>query len=132
MKRKEKPNDVRNFSLALGGVLAGVGLFRLYRDLPVTYPLVAAGAASALLGLTVKKVMRPIYKSGMFFADKMSWVVTRVVLTVVYVLVFIPYGLFFRLIRKDLLDRYPHPEKESYWLPRVKKPFDPKRAERMF
>ena len=132
MKRKEKPGDVRNFSLALGAILAGVGAFRLYHGLGVSTVLVGAGAAVALLGLFARPVMRPVYRGGMFVADKISWVVTRVVLTAVFVLVFIPYGLVFRLMRKDLLDRYPHPEMDSYWLAREKKAFDPKDCERLF
>jgi hypothetical protein len=132
MKRKEKTNDVRNFSLALAAILAGIGAVRLYRGLSFPYPFMALGAAVAVLGLTLKSVMRPIYKGGMFFADKMSWVVTRVVLTIVYFCVFAPYGLFFRIIRKDLLDRHPHPERPTYWMERIKAPYEPKRSERMF
>ena len=132
MKRKEKKNDVRNFSLALGVLLAVIGAVRLWRHLPFHYPLMGIGAVAAFLGLVAKPVMRPIYKGGMFFADKMSWVVTRVILTAVYVLVFIPYGLVFRLFRKDLLDRHPHPEMNSYWLDRERKPYERKRTERMF
>ncbi|MBZ0273925.1 hypothetical protein K8I61_17940 [bacterium] len=132
MKRKERPGDIWKFSLTLGCILALVGGLRAYHGAPISYPLIGLGVVAAILGFAAPPVMRPIYKGGMFFADKMSFVVTRIVLTLFFVFVMTPYGLFFRLARKDLLDRYPHPERETYWQPRERKPFDKKQAQRMF
>ncbi|MCZ7582002.1 MAG: SxtJ family membrane protein [Deltaproteobacteria bacterium] len=133
MKRKERKNDVLKFSLMLGAILAGIGGLRYYHGNtgPLTYLFIGLGFHAAMFGVIAKPMMRPVYKGGMFFADKMSWVVTRVVLTIFYVLVFIPYGLVFRILRKDLLDRYPKPEMPTYWIKREKK-FDAARCERMF
>lgn len=132
MKRKEKKNDVRDFSFALGAIVAGVGAFRMWKEMGFDWPLIGAGAAIAFLGLIAKPVMRPVYKGGMYVADKISWVMTRVILTVLYTIVFVPYGLFFRLFRKDLLDRRLHADWPTYWQDKKKKSADPKRYERMF
>ena len=121
MKRKEKPNDVRDFSFALGAILAGVGAFRMWKAMGFDWPFIAAGAVIALLGLFAKPVMHPVFKGGMWVADKISWVMTRVILTILYVIVFVPYGLFFRLIRKDLLDRRLHRDWPSYWQPKKRR-----------
>ncbi|MCB9476390.1 MAG: hypothetical protein H6684_11505 [Deltaproteobacteria bacterium] len=135
MKRKEKKGDIWKFSLTLGCMVSLIGALRWHlggMKLEYAYIFWGVGATAALLGLIAPPVMRPVYKGGMFVADKISWVVTRVVLTVVYIVVFIPYGLIFRLFRKDLLDRRLHPDWPTYWKMREDKPFDPKRAERLF
>ncbi len=132
MKRKERPGDIWKFSLMLGVILNIVGALRLYHGASFTWPLMGIGAACAIFGIVVPRIMRPVYKGGMFVADKISWVMTRLVLTVLFFLVFLPYGLIFRITRKDLLDRHLHPERESYWNPKDDGPYDPKRTERMF
>ena len=132
MKRKEKPGDIWKFSLTLGVILNVVGGLRLYHGAPFAYPLMGIGIAAAILGLALPFVMRPVYKGGMFVADKISWVMTRLVLTLLFFLVFTPYGLLFRIAGKDLLDRKLHPEKTSYWNRFDDAPYDPKRTERMF
>ncbi len=132
MKRKERPGDIWKFSLTLGIILAGIGGLRLWRGVGFTDPLITLGAASALLGFLAPRVMRPVYKGAMFVGDKISYVVTRVLLMAVYVLVFIPYGLIFRIARKDLLDRGINPNAPSYWNVREEKPYDPASTERMF
>ncbi len=132
MKRKEKPGDIWKFSLTLGVLLNVIGGLRLYHGAPYAYCFMGAGAVSAILGFALPPVMRPVYKGGMFVADKISWVMTRIVLTILFVFAFTPYGLIFRIARKDLLDRRLHPERDSYWNFKGDGAYDPKSTERMF
>lgn len=44
-----------------------------------------------------------------------SWFAARVVGTVLFVLVFVPYSVVMRVARFDPLDREPDPATESYW-----------------
>ena len=74
------------------------------------------GAALTVLGLTTPVVLKPVYRVWMALAVVLGFVMTRVILTVVYYLVMTPIGLVMRLLGKDPLDRRPDPGAASYWI----------------
>jgi hypothetical protein len=88
-----------------------------------------AGGASGTLGLTGTRLARPLYLAWMGFAWLAGNVVSCVVLTLVFLLVILPMGLFFRLIGRDRLGL--RRRSESYWSD-LSLPEDPARYERQF
>ena len=52
-------------------------------------------------GLVAPNTLRPFYRLWMRFGFVMNAIMTRIVLSVVFYAVFLPYGLVFRLVRKD-------------------------------
>lgn len=67
----------------------------------------------------------------MKFAHALGWVNTRIILTVVYLLVFTPVALIFKLIGKDPMERR-FDEVDSYWVKRELKIFKPENYRRQF
>lgn len=61
------------------------------------------------------KLLKAFYKSWMKFAHALGWVNTRIILTVVYLLIFTPVVLIFRLIGKDPMERK-FKKVNSYWI----------------
>jgi len=61
-------------------------------------------------------LLSPIEWAWMKLAHVMGFVMTRVILTVTYVLIIVPTGLIFKLMGKDLLDRKLNKNAESYWI----------------
>jgi hypothetical protein len=61
---------------------------------------------------------RKAYRGWMALARAMGWVVSRVVVTIVFALVVTPIGLVARLLGKRLLDLRPDPSATTYWVPR--------------
>ena len=53
-------------------------------------------------------------------AHLIGGVVTTVILSVVYIVMFAPIGLFFRLIGKDHLERKIDPAAGTYWHQRIR------------
>jgi hypothetical protein len=132
---KPKPptaKDYRKFGLGLFVILGLIGGVFLWRDRAAWAYFWAVGGAALILSLAWPTGLKPVYRFFMWLADKLAWINSRIILTVVYFLIFSPIGLFFRLIRKDLLDQKIDPETESYWQKRDDPEFDPKHYLRQF
>lgn len=63
-----------------------------------------------------------LYEAWMKFAHALGWVNTRIILSIVYFLIFTPLALIFRLIGKDPLERR-FEAVDSYWNKREAKEF---------
>ncbi|MDO8446171.1 MAG: SxtJ family membrane protein [Deltaproteobacteria bacterium] len=79
----------------------------------------------------MKRFLKVIYAGWMKFAHILGWVNTRIILTLVYLIIFTPLALIFRLIGKDPMDR--RLEKgNSYWVKREQKVFRQEDYRRQF
>ncbi len=78
------------------------------------------------------RALRPGYKGWMIVAQAVGGVVTTFILSVVFFTLFVPVGLFFRLIGKDHLDRKRDPAAKSYWRQRSGERLDPEQYTQQF
>ena len=67
----------------------------------------------------------------MKFAHALGWVNTRIILTLVYLLIMTPLALIFKVIGKDPMNRKIG-EEGSYWIKRESKAFDRDSYRRQF
>jgi hypothetical protein len=131
MAKRNENKDIRNFGIALGVLLAGFAALAFWRG-RFYWPYLAGGAGAALvLGLFLRPAMRPIFRGWMWFAQKLNWLTTRILLTVFWLVVFLPVGLVLRLFGVDFFDRKWDASKASYWHERPDAPRDRRRAERL-
>jgi Saxitoxin biosynthesis operon protein SxtJ len=75
------------------------------------------GAALLIVGLLFPAAARGFHTAWMSLASALGYVNSRVLLTLVYYLVFTPYGFVMRLAGRDPLRRRGKTQ-ESYWIPR--------------
>ena len=112
-------------ALAAFGLLGGLilwqnGLFGLdfgRTTAPIAYLLWAIGVASALLSLAAPRANRPLYVGLIVITYPIGFVVSYVLLGVIFYLLFTPLGLVFRLMRRDPLQRRFEKEASTYWVP---------------
>ena len=111
---------LRSFGWVVGGVLLIIAAVVWWRnDFAVTTAaaiLGGLGAALTVLGLTVPVILKPVYRVWMALAVVLGFIMTRVILTMVYYLIMTPTGLIMRLLGKDPLDRKIDPNAASYWI----------------
>jgi hypothetical protein len=115
--------EVRKFGILFAAlsVLAGAYMaWKGYRGLWIPFGL---AGFFVLTGLSLPRVLRPVYVVWMRFAAVLGWINTRLVLTAFFFLVLTPIGLVMRLMGKDLLDKNNDRPGRSYW---VKRPPGPK------
>ena len=110
--------QARKTALVVAAVLAAIAAWNFYRGRPVVV-LVFGGLALALVlaGLLAPALARRFHVLWMKLAVALGYVNSRVLLTLLFYLVFAPYGFFSRLFKRDPLMRH-GAARESYWTPR--------------
>jgi hypothetical protein len=114
--RSKQRRKLRNFGLTVGiafGVLAGL-LFWREKAHYVYFAVISAAFLG--LGLLVPTVLKPVEKVWMTAAGAMGWFMTRVILTVLFFVVFTPIGLIGRMFGKDFLSLKLDGSATTYWI----------------
>jgi len=123
MKEDSPRRKLRKFGLTVGTVLLILGTVSWYRG-GVYLPPILLGAGGGLLvfGLILPQALRPVEKAWMTMAMGLAWVNTRILLTLLFYVVFAPVGLMMRMLRDPLNRKFPD-DSRSYWIRRdVKSP----------
>ncbi len=97
------------------GLIGGV-VFLKTRNLTTPAVLWGVGAVLSALYYAVPGLRRPLYLGWMYAALPIGWVISHLVLAVVYYLVLTPIGLVMRLFGWDPMNRRPDPSTTSYWV----------------
>ncbi len=124
--------ELRKFSFLFGVVSLAAGGISLYKGTTV-WPWFAGGALLFFLtGILKPTVLRPLYVIWMKFALALGWINTRIILGIVYFLIFTPVAVALRIFRKDPLGRRFDRKAGTYWVKRVQQHVERKRYEQMF
>lgn len=67
------------------------------------------------LGVAWPRAIRPVFIGWMALAYPIGWIVSRIVLAVVFYFVFTPVAWVFRLIGRDVLELKSQPAATTYW-----------------
>jgi len=94
-----------------------------------SWPWIAA-AIFAVTGLVLPAVLKPVYIAWMKLGHALGWFNTRLILGIVFFLVFMPVALLFRLFGHDPMHRSLDAAVTSYRNPSEKLP--PERMEKPF
>jgi hypothetical protein len=112
--------DLRKFGRVMAGAFGVVALIIFWRSGWTQTPWVEGFgiAAAAFLALSIvwPKALAPIEWAWMKLAMVLNYVMTRVLLTLVFALAVTPIALVFKLLRKDLLDRRFDRGSKTYWV----------------
>ena len=106
--------DLKNFGFIIGIILSLFGLFLFYRRIDYFIYFVSVGLIFLSLGLIAPKILKPIYKVWMTFAVIIGWIMTRLILSVLFYSVITGIAILTRIIGKDFLNLKIN-NKESYW-----------------
>ena len=107
--------DLRKFGLTMGIFLGVFGFILLWRGRNDCVYWLAAGAVMLFLSFCFAALLGPVQKAWMTLAVLMGWVMSRVILCVLFFLIVTPLGFIVRLTGKDLLNEKFKSE-GSYWL----------------
>jgi len=123
----------REFGLIVGGILALLSGWWLYRGKFVNAASVTLPLSGLLIvfGILLPRVLVYPNKAWMSLAGMLAFVNTRIVLGIVFFLLFTPIGFVNRLLAWDPLYRRVRP-RDSYWRPYSTRQRDPRHYEKMF
>ena len=111
---KSNRKDLKNFGFAIGFILLIIGLFLFVRGKDLYVYFFSIGSILIILGGIVPVLLRPFYKVWMTFAVIIGWIMTRIILSVLFFSIITFIGLFTRLLGKDFLN-LKSKSNESYW-----------------
>ena len=106
--------DIRSFGITMGIILFIISGLLMYYNKEI-YQIIGIIALTFVgLGLIIPVVLKPLYFVWMTFAAILGWVMTRVILSLVFYLIITPIGLLTKLLGEDFLD-LKKKESNSYW-----------------
>ena len=111
---KTSNKDIRSFGITIGIILFIISaiLFYYYKS---SYQIIAyLGGGLIVLGIIIPILLKPIYILWMTFAIMLGWVMTRVILSIVFYIIITPIGLITRLLGEDFLN-LKNINADSYW-----------------
>jgi hypothetical protein len=129
---KATTKELRKFGLTIGIFLLGLAGFLFWKQRPSFSAFAFFGGSFVLTALSAPALLKPIYKLWMSFALVMGFIMTRVILTILFFGVFTPFALAAKLLGKDLLDEHWDKKAATYWVKRPAIPHDANSAENMF
>jgi hypothetical protein len=112
--------ELRTFGLCALGFVCVVGwiIYRRGGSTPTIATVVGIGIALAGLGLTIPQALRPVWVVLLFVNYPIGWVVTHVVMGLIFYLVVTPVGVIMRLTGRDPMERAFDRSAKTYWKPR--------------
>lgn len=111
--------DIRKFSITIALVLVVITAFLFWKDkenfLLSISSLLAIIFFLVTFAFLAPQLIKPIYLLWMSLAILLGWVMTRLILSLLFYLVLTPVGLLGRVVRKQFLNLTLDKNKNSYW-----------------
>ena len=114
---------LRGFGLTVGGIFAAIGLLPavLSGQEPRGWALITA-AALGMPALALPHLLAPVYRCWMCIGHGLGWVNTRIILGILFYLLFTPAGLLMRRFGSNPMYRKPDSEENSFRLLKKARP----------
>ncbi len=115
---KSGRSDLRKFGLTMAIVLAILAGLSWWRGKDYYFYFIGLTTAFIFLALVIPSLLKPVHKGWMSLAILMSWLMTRVILSLLFYLGITPIGFLARLFDKDFLElKFNENSSNSYWIP---------------
>jgi hypothetical protein len=124
--------ELRKFGITLGIISIVISLFLFWKNNNAAEYFLYCGVTILVSGLLFSKILKPIYIVWMGFATIMGFFMTRLILTLLFSIVFTPVGLILRLLKRDPLKQTIDQQAKTYWIKRDNNELNPKSAENQF
>ena len=118
---KSEKSDLRNFGITVGIILLVISGFLFWKEKESFQIFLAIGIILFLTAIALPSVLKPVYWIWMIFAIILGWIMTRVILSLLFYVVFTSIGLTLRFFGKQFLELRLDKSKESYWNYRTNK-----------
>jgi hypothetical protein len=121
IKPQNEPKMILSFGLFVGLVCLALAAYLSYKSGQPRFVLGAVGAYFLAGGVLYQPMLRPVFLVWMKIAFALGWFNTRLLLSLVYFLLFTPIGLVQRLFGRDALGMR-RPTAPSLWTPKAQAP----------
>ena len=129
---KSEKSDLRNFGITVGIILLVISGFLFWKEKESFQIFIAIGIILFLTAIAIPGVLKPVYWMWMIFAIILGWFMTRVILSLLFYVLFTLIGLTLRFFGKQFLELRWDKSKESYWNYRTNEHLKKENCEKQF
>ena len=129
---KESKSDLRKFGLTIGIALTLLGIVLMLFHKPSDLYFLSTGVLLIILAFVFPQILKLLNKIWMTFALIMGWIMTRVILSILFYLGLTIISLLAKLFGNKFLELKMDKSKETYWVKREIKKVTPIDLERQF
>ena len=115
-KIKVKMGSERNFGFVFSIIFLILSLYPLYKGGSIRFIFLIISIMFLFLSIFFPKILKIPNKLWFKFGQLLGYIVSPIVMLLIYIIVFFPIGIFFKLFRKDLLNIKIDIKKSSYWI----------------
>ncbi len=128
---KSDKKELKKFGITIGAVLLIISTLLFFYDKPSAIYFISGCFLVTLLAQIFPKLLFPLQKVWMALAVVLGFIMTRVILSILFYLVITPINITSRLFGKDFLNLKIEKEKKSYWNLRAEE-YDKSSTEKQF
>ena len=129
---KSSDRDLRKFGFLVGGVFAAISLYFLWRGRDVWEWLFGVGAVLIFGGGAYPALLKPFQKAWMTLGIILGWIMTHLILALLFYCIVTPLGILARLFSKKIFDKRFRTRAASYWNYREAQEFNKENLEKQF
>ncbi len=112
------PKDLKKFGLTVGIVFGVLGAFLMWRGRAAGVVFLPLGVGLLFFGLIAPKLLKFVYVFWMTMAIALGWVMTHMILFIMFYFVMTPIAWILRARGKDILNIRFGPGEGSHWVVR--------------
>ena len=131
-KIKSEKSDLRKFGITIGIIVIVIAVFLFWKEKELYQIFFTLGVALCLLGIALPVILKPIYWIWMIFATILGWIMTRVILSLMFYGIITPIGLILRLFGKQFIELKWKKTETTYWNNRLGNVFEKNKYEKQF
>ncbi len=132
MQPPKKHLKVFGYGLAVICLLISFKLRKWHGPMAVRFILWTASGFLVILTTWKHESLLPFYRRWMSVAHIIGRVISAILLTLIFYLIFAAAGILLRILRKDILNERIDPQANSYWIARERHDFNKERYTQQF
>ena len=129
---KSEKSDLQKFGITIGVILLIIAGFLFWKEKESFQILFTFGVTLFILGIAIPFILKPIYWIWMIFATILGWIMTRVILSLLFYVIFTLIGLILRSFGKQFIELNWDKTDSTYWNYRSGGVFEKENYEKQF
>ena len=116
-----KKTDLRKFGITVGFILLIIAGLLFWKENESFHVFLTIGIILCSLSIALPIILKPIFWIWMICAILIQWIITRIILSLIYYLIITPVGLIGRLLGKQFIELKWNSNNSTYWNYRLNK-----------
>ncbi len=112
--------DIKKFGYLFSSIFMCLSIVLWWKHYECVLYLFIASAVMFILSVLKYEMLIPIYKVWMAMSLVLGWIMTRIILSLMYFIGFMLVSIIGRMFGKTFLDQKIDRDAESYWISKIK------------